>query len=263
MTDAAPEEVRFESADGVATITIDRPARRNALNDTVIERLRQGLARARADEAVRVVMLTGAGDRVFSAGGDLSPGAGGGGILGLHHRRGGFAELLLELRELGKPTIARVNGDALGGGFGLALACDLTVAREDARFGCPELDVGLFPMMISAILTRSVPRKVAVELMLTGRRLDAREAKALGVINDAMAPEALDTRVAELAQGLAAKSPAVMRLGLEALRHTEDMSLEESLRHLQLALSMNTLAEDAAEGVMAFLQKRPPVWKGR
>jgi enoyl-CoA hydratase len=256
-------EVRLDVAGAVATITIDRPQRRNALNESVLGELAEALESARLDPAVRVIVLTGAGDKAFSAGGDLAPSGGGTGPLAMHHRRGAFADLLLSFRRLGKPTIARINGDALGGGFGLMLACDLVVARDDARLGCPEIDVGLFPMMITALIHRSLPRKLALELMLTGRKLTGKDAAELHLANRAVPAAELDAAVAELAASLVSKSPAILRLGLEAYYATADMGFEEALRFLHQSLTINTFSEDAAEGVMAFIQKRAPDWKGR
>lgn len=252
-------------ADGIATVTIDRAERRNALNSAVLGELREAFAAAKADDDVRVVVLTGAGDRAFSAGGDLAPGGamGSGGPLGMHWDRSAFADALLDMRDLGKPIVARVNGTALGGGFGLLLACDIAIARDDAKLGCPEINVGLFPMMIMALIFRNVPRKIGVEMMLTGRKLVGDEAVRAGILNRAVPAEQLDEAVAELAQSLASKSPAILRLGLNAFHTMGDMSYEEALRYLHSCLTINTLAADAAEGIMAFLQKRKPDWKGR
>ena len=256
-------DVSYAVEGAVATVTIDRPARRNALNSSVLRELVTTLRRAADDADVSVIVLTGAGDRAFSAGGDLAPGGTARGQLGMHWDRGAFAEALLTFRQLGKPVIARVNGDALGGGFGLMLACDLVVAREDARLGCPEINVGLFPMMIMALIFRNVPRKLGMELMLTGAKVTAKELAHSGCLNRVVPADKLDETVAELAGQLASKSPAVMRLGLEAFHTMSDMSTEDAIRYLQSCLTINTFAEDAAEGVMAFLQKRKPEWKGR
>lgn len=248
--------------DFIATVTIDRPERRNALSGAVVEGLIDAFETLSRRDDVRVVVLTGAGDRAFCAGGDLGDQAADG-MLAMHHGRGRFADLLLTMTRSSKPIIARVNGHALGGGFGLALSCDLAVGSTNAQFGTPEIKLGLFPMMIMAVIQRNLGRKKAMELMLTGRRIDAQEAVALGVLNYAVAPDELDAKVRELAERIAGFSPAVLRLGREAFYKTQDMGFEAALRTLHNELTINTLAEDAAEGISAFLTKREPEWKGR
>src|SRR5688500_4765497 len=208
-------EVLYELGSGVARITINRPERRNALTWSVIAQLREAIARAKDDDAVRVVVLTGAGDRAFCAGADLDDMAGDD-LLSHHEGRGGLAQLILELYDLGKPTIARVRGYALAGGFGLALSCDLVVAADDAQFGTPEIDIGLWPFMITVPLMRSMPPKKALELMLTGRRLSALEGERIGFVNRVVPIDQLDATVDELARTLASKPPAVMKLGRDA-----------------------------------------------
>ncbi|HIA04831.1 MAG TPA: enoyl-CoA hydratase/isomerase family protein, partial [Myxococcales bacterium] len=169
--------IQYTVDDRVATIMINRAERRNALNNQVIDELTSALDSARVDGDVNVVVLTGAGERAFSAGGDLSPsGSMGGGMLGMHWDRGGFADLLLTFKKVGKPIVGRINGDALGGGLGLLLACDIAIASENARVGCPEINVGLFPMMIMALIFRNVPRKFGVEMMLTGKKFGSDKA---------------------------------------------------------------------------------------
>ena len=176
------ESLLYDVTDHVARITINRPEKRNSLSWTVMAELREAFAAAKADDAVRVVVLTGAGDKAFCAGADLSGMAGGAGYAALHDARGELARLFREMWDLGKPTIARVRGCALAGGFGLALACDLVIAADDAQFGTPEIDVGLWPHMITVPLTRSMPPKKALELMMTGRRVSAEEAERIGFV---------------------------------------------------------------------------------
>jgi enoyl-CoA hydratase/carnithine racemase len=256
--------IQYEVADRVATITINRVERRNALNNQVIEELTSALDKARTSDDVNVLVLTGAGERAFSAGGDLSPGGGmGGGLLAMHWDRGGFADLLLAFRRVGKPIVGRINGDALGGGFGLLLACDIAIASDKARVGCPEINLGLFPMMIMALIFRNVPRKIGVEMMLTGKKWGADKALEHGMVNAVVPADELDAAVTEMVDTLKSKSPAIMRLGLNAFHTMSDMPLEEALRYLHGCLTLNTMAEDAAEGVMAFIQKREAQWKGR
>ncbi|CAN5573738.1 enoyl-CoA hydratase/isomerase family protein [soil metagenome] len=259
----AYEALRYDVADHVARITIDRPERRNALSWTVMTELRGALAAARADDGVRVVVLTGAGDKAFCAGADLSGMSAGAGHAELHEARGELARLFRDLWELGKPTVARVRGYALAGGFGLCLACDLVVAADDARFGTPEIDVGLWPHMITVPLVRSMPPKVALELMMTGRRVDAAEAQRIGFVTRVVPVAELDTAVDELTATLTAKSPAVLKLGRDAFYAVWDASAEEALRVLHPMLTVTTGTDDAAEGIAAFTEKRAPQWKGR
>jgi len=262
MTDRF-DALLYEVAHHVATITINRPERRNALSWTVMSELRAALAVAKADPEVRVVVLTGAGDKAFSAGADLSGMAAGAGFAALHDARGELARLFRDVWELGKPTIARVRGFALAGGFGVALMCDLVVAADDAQFGTPEIDVGLWPMMITVAMLRSMPAKKALELMMTGRRVGAAEAERIGFVTRVVPVDQLDAAVGELALTLAGKSPAVMKLGRDAFYAVLDQSAAEALPLLHAGLTVTTLTEDSAEGIRAFAEKRPPEWTGR
>jgi enoyl-CoA hydratase/carnithine racemase len=255
-------ELLYDVADGVATIAINRPERRNALSWDVIAQMRARVAEAKTDAAVRVVIITGAGDKAFCAGADLGNMADGAGYLELHEGRGGLAELFQELWSLGKPTIARVHGYALAGGFGLALACDMVVAADNAVFGTPEIDVGLWPYMITVPLTRSMPPKKALELMLTGRRVDASEADHIGFVTRVVPLADLDAAVTELAAALAAKSPAIVKLGRDSFYDAWDRAAADALSLLHPMLTITTQTDDAQEGIAAFAEKRPPQWRG-
>lgn len=256
-------DLLYDVVDGVATITINRPERRNALSWSVIDGLRTRVAQAREDSGVRVLVLTGAGDRAFCAGADLTGMRADAGYAEVHDARGELARLFDDLWSLGKPTIARVRGHCLAGGFGLALSCDLVVAATDATFGTPEIDVGLWPFMITVPLCRSMAPKRALELMMTGRRIDAAEADRLGILTRLVPVDELDAAVRDLATGLAAKSPAVMRLGRDSFYAVWDQAAADALRLLHPLLTITTELDDAAEGIAAFVEKRPPVWRGR
>lgn len=263
MADEPNDVVLCEVADGVARITINRPDRRNALSWDVLRELRAALAFVKGEPEARVVVLTGAGDRAFSAGADLSGMAEGAGFLDLHEARGEIAGLFGDLWSLGKPTVARVRGYCLAGGFGVAMACDLVVAADDATFGAPEIDVGLWPFQITVPLLRSMPPKVALELMMTGRRVDAAEAARLGFVSRVVAVDELDAAVDELAASLAAKSPALMRLGRDSFYRVLDERAEDALPLLHALLTLATQTEDTAEGIASFIEKRAPRWTGR
>ncbi len=251
----------------VLTLTINRPERRNAMTWEVIAGLRRHLSDAKADPSVRVVVLTGSGDRAFCAGADLSgmlpavTGSTGDGFSDHHQARGWLAELFEEMWHLGKPTIARVQGWAMAGGFGLALACDLVVASEGARFGAPELDVGLWPYMVTVPLLRSMPPKKALELMMTARVVGAEEAERIGFVTSVVPEDRLDDEVAALAAVLAAKPPGVMGLGRESFYAVLDSAATEALPYLHAMLTVTSQTAEAAEGIAAFIEKRPPSWR--
>ncbi|HVD02468.1 MAG TPA: enoyl-CoA hydratase-related protein [Candidatus Dormibacteraeota bacterium] len=250
---------------GVATITLNQPEKRNPLSGPMVRDLLAALAWARDEPAARVLVLTGAGDRVFCAGADLgSSFDADSSELDRHHERRGIALLFTALRDLGKPVLGRINGHALAGGFGLACACDLLLAVESAQFGTPEINVGVWPMMISAVLVRNLPRKVVLEMMLLGDRWSAEQMREAGLVSRVAADlDELDRLTAEMARALAKKSPAILRLGRDAFYRSEDMSLDDALAFLHSQLTLVTLSEDTREGIRAFFEKREPEFKGR
>lgn len=254
--------VRYESSKGRATVTLDDPERRNPMSTETMSRLLEATRAAVADSEVRVIVYTGAGDRAFSAGGDLS-GEFVDDPVGLHRARGALADLFRLMFRGGKPTVARVNGHAIAGGFGLAAACDITVCVDDARLGMGEVSVGLWPMMISAVLVRVMPRKSALEMMLTGRLLGPEEAQRLGVVSRVVSRADLDSAVDEVVGGLLTLSPAALMIGKDSFFAMADADLDTALDRLQVGLTEISMTEDAAEGVSAFIEKREPRWKGR
>ena len=185
------------------------------------------------------------------------------GAAGAHDGRGLLADLFREMWALGNPIIARVRGYALAGGFGLALACDVVIAADDAQFGTPEVNVGLWPYMITVPMLRSMPPKTVLELQMTGRRVGAEEAARIGFVNRVVPVADLDTAVDEFTSALATKSPLVLRWGRDAFYRVLEMDADAALDYLQGMLTVHTQSEDAAEGVAAFAEKRTPEWKGR
>ncbi len=254
-------QVQYRLEGHQAVLTIDRPTARNALSAQAVRELTAAVQRADSDPGVRVIVVTGAGDRAFCSGGDLT--MAGDGSHGGNDGPRAYARLLLAIQLARKPSIARVNGHALAGGLGVMLACDLAVAAETAQLGTPEIDVGLFPMMVVALLQRHLGRKRALQLVMTGSRITAGDALALGLVNQVVPFAELDGAVGLLASKLAGKSQATLALGRRAFYAAEDMPLEPALEFLSSQLSLNVALEDAAEGVTAFLQKRTAQWKDR
>lgn len=257
------EVVKYEVAEGVATVTLNNPEKRNMLSGQMLAELVDAMKTARDSEDVRAVVLTGAGDKVFCAGADLGGFAADVPLVAKHFATDLFLEYFRLMPRLGKPSLCAANGHVLAGGMGLALSCDLLIAKEGATFGTPEINVGAFPYMIMAIIYRNVPRKKVNEMMLLGERLSAEQAVEYGLANKVVPAEKFDAAVAEWATKLASKSPVLMRLGHDAMYRQQDMAVDDALDYLRSQLSLTFSTEDIVEGVTAFFEKRDPQWKGR
>jgi enoyl-CoA hydratase/carnithine racemase len=260
----AYEKITYGAGEnGVATIALDDPETRNALSDELLDELLDALRAARDDDAVRVVVLATTHEKVFSAGGNLAGFGADAPASVKWDGTGKFVDVFEAIGTLGKPTIVAASGHVLAGSLGIALACDLIIAKEGVGFGTPEINVGLFPFMIMALIYRNVPRKKATEMMLLGERLTTEEAREAGIVNRIVPAEEFDAAVAEWAEALASKSPLVMKLGKDAIWRQLDMPLMQALDYLRSQLTIELSTEDAVEGVMAFFEKRDPEWKGR
>jgi enoyl-CoA hydratase/carnithine racemase len=257
------ETVRYSVADRIATVAMNRPEARNALSDQLLDDLIAALSAARDDDDVRCVVLTSTHEKVFSAGGDLGGFASEQPLSEKYFATDRFPRLFHLIGELGNPTLCAANGHVLAGALGLALACDLIIAKEGARFGTPEINVGIFPFMIMALIYRNVGRKKTNELLLLGEQIDAREAERLGIVTKVVPAGEFDAVVKDWADRLAAKSPLLMRLGKDAMHRQQDMALADAIEFLHSQLTISFSTADIQEGVKAFFEKREPVWTGR
>ena len=254
----------YEAApNGIATISLNQPDTRNALSPAVLTELLSALELARDDDEVRVVVLASTHEKVFSSGGNLANFAADSTASQRNEQNAQFPAAFVRLAELGKPSICAAGGHVLAGALGLALACDLVIARESARFGTPEVNVGLFPFMVTALLYRSVPFQKVAELVLLGEQISAAEAERIGLVNKVVPDAEFDAAVADWAAKLAAKSPLMMRLGKNAMFEQQDLGFVAALELLQSQLTFAQGTEDAHEGISAFFEKREPSWKGR
>ncbi|MEA2280509.1 MAG: hypothetical protein QOK21_1116 [Solirubrobacteraceae bacterium] len=255
--------VRYAVAGGVATITLDQPETRNALSDALLDDLIEAFTAARDDDRVRCVVLTSSHETTFSSGGNLGGFAEQLPLAHKHRSIDRFPRLFRLIGELGKPSLCAANGHVLAGALGLALACDLIVARDGARFGTPEINVGVFPFMIMALIYRNLGRKKTNELLLLGEQVSAAEAERIGLVNRVVAADEFEAAVADWAGRLAAKSPLLMRMGKDAMYRQQDMAFEDALDYLRAQLALAFASDDIQEGVTAFFEKREPRWTGR
>ena len=257
------QEVRQERRGAALWLTINREERRNALNEAVLTGLREGVAGARIEDGIRAVVLTGAG-KVFCAGGDLKPDANGDPFrVDPAEVENPVVSLFKAMIDCAVPVIARVNGHALAGGFGLVCACDFAIAADNAKLGTPESRIGLFPMMILPWMLRTVPRRKLMEICVTGDPITAAEALTHGILNHVVPAENLDEKVEQLVTSITASSPGAVRMGRRALAMMDTLPLGQSLEYAQRVLPQMARTEDAREGFRAFNEKRPPVWTGR
>jgi enoyl-CoA hydratase len=260
---AAYEQLLYEVSDGVATLTLNRPQQRNALSPQLLSELVNAIGRVRDDDGVRAMVLRGAGDKVFCAGADLGGFAADVPLLDKHYANDLFLEFFRLMPRLGKPTLCAANGHVLAGGLGLALSCDLLIAKEGITFGTPEINIGAFPYMIMAIIYRNVPRKRVNEMLLLGERISAADAVDYGLANKVVPEAEFEAAVDQWASKLASKSPLLMKLGRDAMYRQDDMALDDALEFLRGQLTLTFSTEDILEGVSAFFEKREPEWKGR
>jgi len=256
------QDLLYKTEDGVAYFTINREKQRNSISSETVGLFHEYLNQAEKDETVRVICITGSGDKAFCSGADL------GNVMSKEGAKAGdplqnYADLLKRIASFPKPTVAKVNGYCLAGGTGFMLACDIVIARDDTNFGTPEVNVGLFPMMIGSLIFRNAPRKKAMEMVLLGEKISSPKALDMGLITRSVPFAKLDEDVNNVLKSLAAKSPIGMKIGKEAFYAMDGMPFEEALDYLCGKLREVASTEDAAEGITAFLQKRPPIFKGK
>ena len=254
------DTVLTERAGNVLRLTINRPEKRNAINDEAILALTGAFDAAARDADIRAIVLTGAGEEAFCSGADL-----GGGVFDFDYSEpiSNYANMLRAARRTTVPVIGRINGFCLAGGMGLLAICDMAVASENAKFGLPEVKVGLFPMQVAAILQSMIPARKVAEMCYTGEMLTADEALACDLVNYVVDPAELDAKVDWLVDRVVTKSPSAIRRGKYALNATSGMTFEQAISFLESQIGLMPQTEDAREGLAAFAEKRSPNWTGR
>lgn len=254
-------EVKSELRDdGILILTINRPEKRNALNGVTSAKMEEIINRAETDKDVRVIIVTGAGDKSFCAGEDLSELSSTGECQTITpHGFGGLTNRLCA-----KPIICAVNGTAVGGGMEIAISCDIIVAVSQARFGLPEVKVGLIASTGGIVrMARELPRKIAMELCLTGRLIYADEAKEIGIVNYVVTPDELMPKAIELAELINQNAPLSLKITKEIMHLAPSMSLEDAMRYSDISYRFIEKTADGIEGPLAFMQKRKPNWQGK
>jgi enoyl-CoA hydratase/carnithine racemase len=261
MSDLAAHDVLVEARGRVLWITINRPEKRNAINEGVIRRIHEAVAQAPRNPALRAIVLTGAGDKAFCAGADLGAHVQGGAFqIDYANPRHYIIDLFKALEECPLPVIARVNGHALAGGFGLMCACDMAVAADDAKFGTPETKIGIAPMMILGHMLRVLPRRKLLEMGITGELFDAATMLQQGVLNDVAPRGELDATLNRLLTGITNKSPTAVKLFKQGFHAMQDMSLRQCFEYAQIMVAVMASTDDAREGRESFQEKRPARW---
>lgn len=261
MSESETPAVLHEKRGAAFWITINRPDKRNAINKEVVAGIRAGYRAAHADPAIRAIVLTGAGDKAFCAGGDLQPGKGF--AFDLSQPNVDYADMLRESQQATLPSIARINGTCMAGGMGLLCMTDMAVAADSALFGLPEVKVGVFPMQVLSLLQTLAPPRLVREWCISGEPFSAAEAKAAGLVNHLAAPGELDARTEWLVARVADKSPTAIRRGKYAMQAMASMSFAEGIAYTESQIALLAMTEDAREGLAAFNEKRKPVWTGR
>lgn len=249
----------YRVEEGVGCITINREPQRNAITPEAIALFHEYLDEAEKDEKVRALLITGAGEKAFCTGAQLS----GAVTTGGKDIFAGYASLLNRIVSFPKPTVARVRGFCLAGGIGFMLSCDIVLASDDSKFGTPEVNVGLWPMMIGALIFRNVLQKKAMEMILLGERLTAQEALAMGLITRVVPTGDLDIEVKEVLANLTSKSPIGMKMGKQAFYAMANLPLQEALLFLSEKIKEVAGTDDAREGITAFMEKRQPNFTGK
>ena len=252
-------ELLYSVKDGVASLVINREAKRNSLSVEVLGLFHEFLDKADNDNDVRAILITGIGEKAFCSGADLGGGMGDGEVDVFKL----YADLLKKIVSFPKPTLAKVNGYCLAGGMGLMLSCDIVIAKKESKFGTPEVNVGLWPMMIGALIFRNAPRKKAMEMILLGERMTADAALEMGLVTRVVDSGELDSEVDKVLKTLSSKSPIGMRIGKRAFSDMTDMGFEDALDFLSGKIAEVASTEDAIEGITAFIEKRDPVFKGK
>ncbi|MFC7518028.1 enoyl-CoA hydratase/isomerase family protein [Herbaspirillum sp. GCM10030257] len=255
------DPVLHEKKSSAFWITINRPDKRNAINQEVIDGIREGYRLAHADPEVRAIVLTAAGEKAFCAGGDLQPGKGF--AFDYATPNIAYADLLRQAQDATLPSIARINGTCMAGGMGLLCMADMAVAADHVLFGLPEVKVGVFPMQVLSLLQNLVPQRVLREWCITGEPFDARTAQAHGLLNYVVPAAELDEKTHWLLNRLTDKSPTAIRRGKYAMHAMASMSFEQGIAYTESQIALLALTEDAKEGLAAFNEKRKPVWTGR